>query len=240
MKRILKDIFVILTKPEKQQCYRLSIADFFISVLDITFLLALVYLVHFYTELAHATGYFNHLIAAVHPVVLLAVFFILFSVKNMAGFAITKQQYRFVYGVASRISRQSLVQYLDGLYQDYVNTDSSVINRTISQQPIEFAQYVLNGMQQLFSQLLLVLMTMLAIIILNPLLFPLLLLLLAPPVLLVVFLIKRKLANSRLHIKKTSEKTIQHLQEALAGFIESKTNGKKDFLRIDTTPCSLG
>ena len=134
-----------------------------------------------------------------------------------------------MYDVASRISKEKLGQYLDGNYADYVNIDSSVVNRSISQEPIEFAHYVLNGMQQVFSQLVLVIITTIVVLVFNPLLFPLLLLILAPPVFLVSFLMKQKLDAARFHGKKTSEKTIQHLQEALSGFVESNLYKKNDF-----------
>lgn len=134
---------------------------------------------------------------------------------------IFRNQYGFVYGVASRISKNNLLQYLNGGFNDYVHVDSSISIRKISQQPIEFCQYVLYGMQQVFSQSVLICITIIAILIYNAILFPLLLLILLPPVFLVSIYMRRKLKSARLHGKTTAEKSIQHLQEALSGFIES-------------------
>ena len=50
-----------------------------------------------------------------------------------------------------------------------------------------------------------------------------------PPVLLIVFFMKRKLNSVRVSGKKTSEKAIQHLKEALSGFIESNIYDGKNF-----------
>jgi len=231
LKQVVKDIFIILNSSEKRKLCWLAVADVCISVLDIVFLMALLLLINFYTQPAGtvAASKIAWLPVQTHPALLISFFFLLFSVKNMAGFFISKRQYRFVYAVASRISCKNLAQYLDGSYMDYVNIDSAVVNRRISQEPIEFAHYVLNGVQQIFSQLVLVLVTSIAVFAFNPLLFPLLILLLAPPVFLATYLMKRKLDEARTEGKRTSEKTLQHLQEALAGFVEGNIYKKNDY-----------
>jgi ABC-type bacteriocin/lantibiotic exporter with double-glycine peptidase domain len=87
----------------------------------------------------------------------------------------------------------------------------------------------LNGFQQIFSQTVLILITIFAVVIINPLLLPLLILILVPPVFLISIFIKRKLHEGRMQGKKMSEKSLQHLQEALAGYVESNLNSKNDF-----------
>jgi len=231
LKQLIKNILLILNSREKQQVFKLAVLDILISILDILFLVALLFVINFYTSVDHSanagSSYFHFFIE--NPLSLIIVFFILFSMKNLLGYFIFKLQYNFVYGVASRISAENLLQYLQGSYHNYVNIDSSVYHRKISQQPIEFCHYVLNGMQQVFSQAILITISAVAILIYNPLLFPLLVLVLAPPVFLIAFIMKQKLGAVRLHSKKTSEQTIQHLQEALAGFVESNVYGKNDF-----------
>ncbi len=231
MKRILKDIFNILNSGEKRKLWILSISDVLISVLDIGFLILLLYLINFYTRPDRSTpaGVLSLELFKEYPLLPIAFFFLLFTIKNIFGFLVSGSQYRFVYGVASRVSRDGLMHFLNGNYPDYVHIDSSVINRKISQQPIEFCHYVLNGMQQIFSQYVLILITCLAVVIFNPLLFPLLILFLAPPVIFISYLMKRKL-NARLQFgKESSEKVIQHLQEALSGYVESNIYQKNEF-----------
>jgi ABC-type multidrug transport system fused ATPase/permease subunit len=231
LKKVVKDIFKILNPREKQKLLQLAVADIFISVLDIVFLFGLLYVVNFYTQPAHGISakFISLTLFNEHPLLLIALFFLLFTIKNIFGFIVSKWQYNFVYGVASRISRDNLLQYLNGSYSDYIHVDSSVINRKISQQPVEFCHYVLNGMQQVFSQAVLVTITLVAVLIFNPVLFPLLILMLAPPVFLISFLMKQKLDVTRQLGKKTSEKAIQHLQEALSGYVESNIYLKNDF-----------
>lgn len=231
MKKVLHDILDILNPREKQKLWQLAVADVFISVLDIVFLVGLLYVVNFYTQRVHSAPITIIPLKLLdeHPLLLIIIFFGLFTIKNWFGFIVSKWQYHFVYGVASRISGDSLLQYLRGSYNDYIHIDSSVINRKISQQPVEFCHYVLNGVQQIFSQTVLVTITLIAVLIFNPLLFPLLILMLAPPVFLISFLMKQKLNVTRELGKKTSEKAIQHLQEALSGYVESNIYLKNEF-----------
>jgi ABC-type multidrug transport system fused ATPase/permease subunit len=231
LKQILKDIFKILNRRETQRLWQLAVADVFISILDIVFLIVLLYVINFYTQstVPASTKYLSPALFNEHPALLISLFLILFTIKNILGFFISKAQYNYVYGVASRISRDNLLEYLNGPYTDYIHVDSSVMNRKISQQPIEFCHYVLNGFQQIFSQAVLILITLIAVVIFNPLLLPLLILILLPPVFMISFFIRRKLHEGRLQGKRMSEKSMQHLQEALTGYVESNLYSKNDF-----------
>lgn len=231
LKEIYKNILSVLDRSEKQRLAVLSVLDVLISILDILFLIALLFVVHFYTNPAHTKGIagLNFPIFKNYPLLLITIFFLLFGIKNFLGYFIFKMQYNFVYKVASRISKDNLSHYLHGTYLDYVNIDTSVINRKISQQPIEFSHYVLNGMQQLFNQAVLILISIIAMLLFDPMLFVLLLLILAVPVLFIAYFMKRKMHEAGIQGKYTSEKAIQHLQEALAGFVESNLYIKNDF-----------
>jgi ABC-type bacteriocin/lantibiotic exporter with double-glycine peptidase domain len=85
------------------------------------------------------------------------------------------------------------------------------------------------NVQQIISQVILILFTIIAILTYHPDLFLLLFLLLVPPVTALGYFIKRKLKNIRSEIKLTSEKTLQHLQESLSGFVESNIYNSTDF-----------
>ena len=207
---------------------QLILLDILVSLLDIAFLATLLWIIQFYT---HPTTEMHLLNAFLHKYLVLPiiVFFILFSVKNFFGFRIFRLQLKFVYGVASRLSQKNVLNYLNSSYSDYVNIDSSVHIRRISQQPIEFCHYVLAGLQQIVSQSVLILITVVAILAYDPILFPLLLAILTPPVVFIAFLMKKKLNTIRKTAKPVSEKTIQYLKEALSGFIESNMYDSKSF-----------
>lgn len=231
LKKLLEDISAILDRREKAALWRLILLDVIISVLDIAFLVMLLYIVHFYTQEHRSPAKPHSLISWFEksPLLPMGAFFVLFALKNLAGFLVLRLQFRFVYGVASRLSENNLQHYLDGGFHDYVHVNSSVHMRKINQQPIEFGHYVLGGLQQIVSQSLLILITVIATLVFNPVLFLLLFVILTPPIILTGFLIKRKMSATRKMAKPFSEKTLQYLQEALSGFIESNIYKSKQF-----------
>lgn len=206
------------------------IMDFIISVLDIAFLASLLLVIKFYTQghdavLPKSTS----LVFAKYPMLFISIFFCLFSVKNFIAFLVYQKQTSFIYEVASRLSKNNLENYLDGEFSAYINIDSSVQTRKISQQPIEFAYYILGGFQQMVNQLSLIFITVISIILFNPFLFLMLFIILMPPVLIVAWVQKKKLNTLRKNAEEIKQKSIQHLQEALMGFVESNLYQRKNF-----------
>jgi ABC-type multidrug transport system fused ATPase/permease subunit len=231
LKKIVTDIFTILTRKEKNRFIKLVVMDVLVSLLDISFLAILLYLVHFYTAQSQviAKNVFLFTFLDKHPAVPIIIFFVLFSIKNMFGFSVFRNQFRYVYQIASRLSRNNLQLYFSGSYDDYVSVDSSIHSRKISQYPIEFGHYILGGLQQIISQSILICITITAVLIYNPVLFPLLLIILAPPVILTGILLKKKVHRLRKTAKTINEKTQQSLNEAISGFIESNINRRQHF-----------
>jgi ABC-type multidrug transport system fused ATPase/permease subunit len=231
LKQLIKNIFIILTREEKRKFLKLILYDVIISILDISFLILLLYVINFYTQPNHSITHssFSFKVFDEYPLLVITVFFFSFCVKNFFAYIVFRMQFRYVYGVASRISKNNLLNYLEGSFNDYVNIDSSVYMRRIAHQPIEFCNYVLRSIQQIISQAILILLTIIPILIYNVVLFPLLFLILVPPVVLLAFFMKRKLNSLRATGKTISEKGIQYLKESLAGFVESKIYDCKIF-----------
>ncbi|MGF7037276.1 ATP-binding cassette domain-containing protein [Mucilaginibacter lappiensis] len=233
MKHIIKGILTLLNTKEKARLCRLILFDLVISVLDIAFLGLLLLVISFYTSnkvlnsgsIVLPVGWFNK-----NSILLISLFLILFSIKNWFGYLILRFQHHFFYGVASRLSKKNIIHYLKDDYMRFVHVDSSIHIRQISQQPIEFSHYILTNVQQVISQSILILFTVCAILIYQPVLFLLLLLLLLPPIIVLAYFIRRRSKQVRVHTKLASEKTIQHLQESLSGFVESNIYDKSDFL----------
>lgn len=204
--------------------------SFIMSILDIFFLGWMLIVVNGYTQ--KKTLYPPWLLSffSVNNALLpIAVFLLLFGCKNWLGYKISSSQHHFCYQVASRLSRQNIWNYLEDDYHRFIHIDSSVLIRNISQQPIEFSAYILTNLQQVVTQSMLICCAITAILFYHPLLFLLLFLLLLPPVLLSGIFIRKKLKTVRTHIKISGEKTIQHLQEALSGFVESNIYHKASF-----------
>ena len=231
MKQLIKNISAILNREEKRRFLKLILYDIVINILDISFLLLLLYVINFYTQPHNSTEHlaFPFYLFIEYPLLLITVFFFLFCIKNFLGFRVFRMQYKYTYDVASRISKNNLLNYLEGNFHDYVNIDFSVRIRRIAQQPIEFSHSVLRNIQQIISQSVLIILTIAPIIIYKPLLFPLLFLILMPPVFIIAFLMKKRLSSLRFSGKVASEKAIQHLNEALSGFIESNIYDRKNF-----------
>jgi ABC-type multidrug transport system fused ATPase/permease subunit len=205
--------------------------DLFISALDVAFLGLTIIVINFYIKNA-SLPYISLLpksLADQNSILLISLFFVLFSIKNIFAYLVTAYRFRFIYNIASRLSKRNIRHYFKGDYIKFVNIDSSVHIRKISQQPIEFSHYILSNFQQIISQSVLVLFTVIAILFYHASLFLLLFLLLMPAVVLLSWLLKKQLKQVRNNIKKTSEETLKHLHEALAGYIESNVYDKDDF-----------
>lgn len=205
--------------------------DVLISALDIAFLGLTVLVINFYVKnsalpyTSWLPGSFNNQ----NSISLVALFFVLFGIKNLIAYWVASVRYRFIYKVASRLSEKGIRQYLKKDYLDFVNVDSSVYIRKISQEPIEFGHYILTNFQQIISQSVLVIFALAAIVWYHASLFLLLFVLLMPAVALLGWILKKRYDNVRRNIKQTSTDTLKNLKEALSAYIESHIYDKDDF-----------
>ena len=202
----------------------LMLLDIVISIADIAFLAVLLFIVRVYTDPHAGAGRLAILadwFTGPKALLSVAVFFLLFSTKNVLGFLVFRAQCRFLNRVASRISRQRLLNYLEGNYSAYTDVDSSVHIREISYHPLDFCQHVLGGMQQMVTQSVLIILSVAGILLYNAQLFLLLFVILLPPLVAVFYWIRKKLRGARNNARTSSERSLQHLQEAITGFVES-------------------
>ena len=217
---MIRKILFILSPRERRQGVSLAFGNAFISVVDIFSLGVLLYLVAFYTGQETRLSFLPAWMKDRHSLAPIAVFCLLFLVKSAGGYGMLQSQYRFVYRVASRISETNLLRFLEGSYAEYVRVDAAVQIRRISQQPIEFCQYVLAGMQQLVTEGTLVVLSIAGIVWYNSRLFLLLVCLLVPAVSILAFFSRSRLKSVRREIKTSGEKSLQYLREALGGYVE--------------------
>ena len=232
MGKLARKIAAVLTPKERARFVLLMLLDIVSSIADIAFLALLLFIIRLYAEGPVTAG--SGLSIPVwmtdrHSLWPIGLFFLLFSVKNWLSFIIYSAQARFRYGVASRISHRNLLHYLEGDYGHFTQTDSAAHVLKIAQQPIEFCQFELGGLQQGMTEATLIGVTVLAVLLFNAKLFLLLLVLLLPPVVVTSWLAKRKLHTARVYIKTSRDIMWQHLQESIAGFVESNLYEKKGF-----------
>jgi ABC-type multidrug transport system fused ATPase/permease subunit len=239
MKSAIQKILFIINKTEKKKLLFLVSLNILISIADIAFLAALLFVINFYTE-GNPVGYRSILPVFLlnnNSLSLISIFFLLFLFKNTAGYLAVRWQYKFVYQVASRISVNNLLKYLEGSFTDYVNIDSAVQIRKISQQPIEFCQYILAGSQQIITETVLILLALTAILLFNAKLFVLLFAILLPAILIMAAITKKRLKTVRKHVKITGENTLQYLQESLSGFVESNIYDRNYYFTFRYAKC---
>jgi ABC-type multidrug transport system fused ATPase/permease subunit len=230
MKKIFRNTWGALTGKEKKRFVMLGVLDVIISIIDILSLALLLWIIKFYIEPTHTSPEFlPNWLANRDSISFIAAFFLLFGMKNVAAYFITRAQYKFIGEVAVRISYQNLLSYQLGEFHNYINTDSSAYIRRISIQPFEFSQYLLSGIQQVITQLFLVGITVLAILLFNAKLFFFLLLALLPPVILVFYFIKKRLTAAKRQIQSTNESSYQYLLDALKGYVEANIYNRNAF-----------
>ena len=211
--QFLSGILNVLDQKERVRLFLLIFWDVLISALDIAFLGLTVLVINFYVK-SSALPYTSWLPSSLNnqnSVLLIAIFFILFGIKNLVAYWIASVRYRFIYNVATRLSGQGIRQYLKKDYISFVNIDSSVQIRRISQQPIEFSHYILTNFQQAISQGVLVVFTIIAILLYHATLFLLLFALLMPAVIFLSWVLKKEYNTVRQHIKQTSADTLKNL-----------------------------
>ena len=233
MKNILKNILAILEKREKKQFFSLMLLDIVVSIFDILFLAFLLVIVQFYIQPGSAGKLFflPDWLSDRSSVLLIAVFLLLFCIKNWFGYVVSRANFRLIDKVAIRISRTNLSNYQQAAFSEFVHRDSSEHIRNICFRPFEFSQYMLSGFQQIITQLALIFLTIIAIILFNVKLFLLLLLLLLPPVIIVSWLIKKRIANTKKSIQENNELSIKYVLDALKGYVESNIYNRNGFFQ---------
>ena len=120
MKEKFKHILSILTPTERRQFWIQVVLNIFISIADITLLAFLLLVINFYINNAvDHLGFLPSWMLDSGSVTLIAVFLILFSIKNLLGIMISSAQFRFSGQVAVRISKQKLDKYLHGSFTEF-------------------------------------------------------------------------------------------------------------------------
>lgn len=221
----------LLRSSERKRWLLLTAAAALISLADIACLALLLALVSYYTTTLQS-GHWSWLpgwwtdTGSLLP---LLIILLLFLLKNILAYSVNRAQSAQVYQVASRISRDQLSRYFNSDYKEYVARDTAVTGHRISHQPIEFAHYILSGIQILFTELVLSTASLIAILYFNSRLFLLLVLLLGPPLFLATRLAHRKLKTVRAQVQTDAEQSAQYLDEGLEAYIEGNMYQKQSF-----------
>jgi ABC-type multidrug transport system fused ATPase/permease subunit len=232
LKTTIRAILSVVNQKEKKRLALFILFNTIINLADVFSVVCLLFVIKYYTQ-PFAAGHDVPLLSklfpgknAVLPVLILIVMFI---VKNIAGHLVYKKQVKFVSNIAVRLSRQNLSGYLEGPYHDYTNIDSAILVRKIIHQPTEFAQYVLQAAQQIITEVLLITFSITALMIYNGKLFMIVFLTMLPAIIMLSWITKKRLEKIKKNIKSVVEKSLQYLNEALKGYVESNIYDKNSF-----------
>jgi ABC-type bacteriocin/lantibiotic exporter with double-glycine peptidase domain len=227
----LQHIARILSPAEKRQMIFLLAADFFIQLLDLAAMALLLFTLRMYIQPATAvtSAWIPAFFQPFDRVRVLGIILLVFLLKNLLAVFIQQSQYQWSYRIASRLSEDALAAFYKTEYAGFVKEDSASNMRAISQQPIEFAQYVLTGVQQVLVQSALVSLTVIALLSWDIRLCGWLALVLLPPVAVAALLLRRATRQLRHGIRRDSAESLQYLREALDGYVEAHTYGKINF-----------
>lgn len=227
----LRAVLQILSPEEKLRFALLILCDTLISIIDIFSLALLLWIVQFYIQPPEKTSlsFLPQWLVSRDSVALIALFFFVFSLKNLAAFFVSRSQHNFNAGVAVRISENALTAYQNGAFKDFTNMDSSVHVRKIGYQPFDFCLYLLSGIQQIITQSFLILLATIAILVFNARLFFFLLVILLPPVITIFYFIKKHLTRTKEHLRHSNQKSLQYLMDALKGYVEGNIYKKNNF-----------
>lgn len=230
-KNVFSQTLNILSHAEKKGFWLLAALDVMINCIDIVSLALLLWIVQFYIEPQQNRlfNFWDSWLLNKNSIAFIAIFFFLFSIKNLIAFLIARAQNNFTASVAVRISKNNLAAYQNAEFHEFVNVDSSEHVRKIAYQPFDFCQYMLGGVQQIITQTSLILITIAAIVLFNVRIFVLLLLILLPPVVIVFYFIKKRLIRHKQHIKSGNQLSFQYLMDALKGYVEANIFDRNDF-----------
>lgn len=232
LKSIIRAIISVVNPKEKK---RLSLFIFFntiINLADVFSVVCLLFVIKYYTQpftVSRDEPLLSKLFPGKNAVLPVLILIVMFIAKNIAGHLIYKKQVKFISNIAVRLSRQNLSGYLSGSYHDYTNIDSAVLVRKIIHQPTEFAQYVLQAAQQIITELLLITFSITALMIYNGKLFMIVFLTMLPAIIILSWITKKRLEKIKKNIKSVVEKSLQYLNEALKGYVESNIYDKNSF-----------
>ena len=208
----------------------LAALDVVFTVLDVAFLAILLLLLQWMTGPPANGGYrkyYNFFLT--NSLAVFACLTLFFFIKNVAACFFLKLQNRLLYQVAGRLSEQQMSAYLGSEFANFTSKHSSKHIYRIGQLPIEFAHYVLRGVQQITGQVILIGFTLAALAIYRSDLLLLLLLVFVPPAWLTHSVVRKKIATLRITSRQASENSLKYLTEALGGYVESFVFQQRSF-----------
>ena len=110
-KNLFGRILVVLTPVERKRFCILAVSDVVISFVDILSLAFLICVIQFYIRPSQSKLllFLPSWLVNRQSIILIAIFFFLFAIKNLLAFFITRAQNNFIASAAVRVSKNNLI-----------------------------------------------------------------------------------------------------------------------------------
>ncbi|QEC66173.1 ABC transporter ATP-binding protein [Panacibacter ginsenosidivorans] len=228
MKNIFRNIIFILSAKERKKLLLIMLLNTAVSLADILSIAFLFVVINFYSPQSISVN--TNILASWHfragSLLPAALLITVFLIKSLFGYYVYKLHYRYINNVSSGLSKENLLRYLEGGYEDYVNIDSASFIRKICYYPVEFAHFILSGFMQVATELILIILTITALLIYDAQLLLIISAVLIPAIGFLTYITRKRLTGIRKNISTANERNIQFLHEALYGFVESNIYDK--------------
>ena len=176
-------------------------------------------------------SFFAHLPSRGTVLVLGIVVLGMFAAKNVISYFLYAYQNRFVYSVATDLSRNKLQQYYSLSFPEFQKSNAAEMQREIAYIPVEFSHHIILGSMVILSEGMVVTLFTAGMAVFQFRIFLLTASTILPFVLLAHYISARYLRRARTTIQQTSPANLRILSDALSGFQEVKLyNSEEHFI----------
>ncbi len=158
-----------------------------------------------------------------------AIVLLLFIAKNITAYLLYSYNNRYVYSIATDLSRRKVDEYYSLSFVDFQKSKTAEMLRDIAYVPVEFAQHIILGSMTVFSESMILVIFGIAIALFQPGVVVMLVCTLLPFALLAWHLSVRVLRRTKQTIQETSLVNLGKLSDALSGYQEATLYNKKQF-----------
>ena len=161
--------------------------------------------------------------------VLGGVLLLLFAGKNIVGYRLFSYENRFVFSIATEISRRKAREYYSMSFLDFQKSNTAELLQKTAYVPVEFAQHVVLGSMTLLSEGTILLLFVCALLLYRAGVFLLIAGTLVPLAVAAWYFSSKVLRRTRKTIQEESPANLKRLADALSGYQEVRLYGKEEY-----------
>jgi len=158
-----------------------------------------------------------------------AIVLLLFIAKNITAYVLYSFNNRYVYSIATDLSRRKVDEYYSLSFVDFQKSNAAEMLRDIAYVPVEFAQHIILGSMTVLSESMILVLFGVAVTLFRPGVAVMLVFTLLPFAALAWYLSVRILRRTKQTIQETSPVNLRKLSDALSGYQEVTLYNKKQF-----------